>query len=428
MNKNLQFEPMYPDVLGAIAGGLRVTFDNVVQAAIGIFPRSAYINQPIEVVMILQSMIDQNVEVRVALNLANRAPDGSPIKLSTPQKEVSRTMTPGEVGVLRLPLVALPPTKPADNVPVRIAVRHRNRAGRQVRSDVRGAPPSALAASPFKLQALRDIDWADIANNISPQVVTLTFNINARELPRLQQRLKPSYEVLWTQEKMRDERRNIISKIEEARQIAGTMTRTAVYESLLHAVDERYATHGLPLHPGETAAISKMLMYTLDDRSQVDPKYRLEDQRWFQALCQVLAHDPEVGDWTPGEIVAGHLIEPLINDAIHLGFDLVRTRVKVNLGDESERNNYANRMMRWLTGQDEPDLVYIYLPLALGGVIVNHQVTGPGDDPWIVVDGLREAYRGRVRLVEGDAMEIFEILDKLLARGVDELRRMRIQP
>lgn len=427
MNRNLQFEPLYPDVLGAIAGGLRVTYDNVLQAAIGVFPRGAYINQPIEVILILQSMIDQNMEVRVALNLPRRAPDGGSIKLAAPQKDVSRTMTPGEVGVLRLPLVALPPTQPANEVPIRVAVRHRNRNAKPVRTGVRGAPPSALAASPFKLQALRDVDWIDGASSVSPEVVTLTFDINAKELPRLQQKLKPSYEVLWTQEKMRDERRNIQSKIDEAREIAATFTRAAVYGSLLHAVDEHYAVGGLPLHPGETAAIAKMLMYTLDDRSQMDAKYRLEDQRWFQALCQVLAHDEQVADWSPGEIVAGHLTEPLFYEAIHLGFNLVRTRVKVDLGDEAERDNYASRMMRWLSGQAEPDLVYIYLPLVLGGVIVNHQVTGPGDDPWDVIDGVREAYRGRVRLVEGDAMEIFEILDKLLSRGADELRRLRIQ-
>jgi hypothetical protein len=328
---------------------------------------------------------------------------------------------------MRLPLVALPNSKAANAVPIRVAVRHRNRPGKQVRAALRGAPPSALAASPFKLQALRDVDWIDAPNNISPEVVTLTFDINAKELPRLQQKLKPNYEVLWTQEKMRDERRNILSKIAEAREIATTFTRAAVYNSLMNAVDERYAARGLPLHPGETAAISKMLMYTLDDRSQLDAQYKLEDQTWFQALCQVLAHDKQVAEWTPGDIVAGHLLEPLVSDAIYLGFNLVRTRVKVNLGDDEERNNYANRMLRWLSGQDDPDLVYIYLPLTLGGVIVNHQVTGPGDDPWDVIDGVREAYRGRVRLVEGDAMEIFEILDKLLAKGADELRRLRIE-
>ena len=83
--------------------------------------------------------------------------------------------------------------------------------------------------------------------------------------------------------------------------------------------------------------------------------------------------------------------------------------------------------MRWLAGQASPDLIYIYLPLVLGGVVVNDQVTWQGDDPWALISGLREAYRGRVRLVEGDAMEIFDMLDKLLAKGEDELRRARTQ-
>ena len=113
-------------------------------------------------------------------------------------------------------------------------------------------------------------------------------------------------------------------------------------------------------------------------------------------------------------------------EAVLLAFTLIRSRVKVNLGDRAERVNYANRVMRWLSWQEEADLIYIYLPLALGGVAVNHQVTWHSDNPWAVIDGLREAYRGRVRLVEGDAMEIFDMLDKLLEQGEDELKRSRI--
>ena len=76
MDKNLQFEPLYPDVLGAIAGGLRVTFDDALQAAVGIFPHSAYLNQPVEVIVILQNMIDQNTDVKVALHLPALALSG----------------------------------------------------------------------------------------------------------------------------------------------------------------------------------------------------------------------------------------------------------------------------------------------------------------------------------------------------------------
>ena len=77
-------------MLGAIAGGLRVSFDDVLQAAVGIFPRSAYLNQPIEVLVILQSMIDQNMDVKVALHLPTRAPAGQPDRDFDAQERWSR--------------------------------------------------------------------------------------------------------------------------------------------------------------------------------------------------------------------------------------------------------------------------------------------------------------------------------------------------
>jgi hypothetical protein len=98
MDKDLQFDPYYPDVLGIIAGGLRVGLKDELQVAVGIFPRSAYLNQPFEVIVILQNMLDQNLEVQVTLNLPRKAPDGSAMKMETPRKVVSMTMKAGEVG------------------------------------------------------------------------------------------------------------------------------------------------------------------------------------------------------------------------------------------------------------------------------------------------------------------------------------------
>ncbi len=428
MTPNRQFNPLYPDVLGAIAGGLRITFDDVLQAAVGIFPRSAYLNQPVEVLVILQSMIDKNMDITVGLSIPNKAADGTSIMISTPKKSVSLTLSPGEVGALHLPLVALAPTPALNDVPIRINIRYRSsRSSHAVRTPNRGVPPSALAVSPFKLQALRDVEWIDQPGNQSDQTITVRFDIAPKQMPNLLAPLKPSYEVLWTQEQMGEEKRNLLSQINEARLLAVSLSTSAVLNSLVRAVDDIYAARGLPLHPGETKAIAKMLTYTLDDRSQVDPTFDLEDQRWFQTLCQVLAHDSSIARRAPNEIVARYLFEPLIYDAILLGFTLIRSRLRANLGDRAERINYADKVMAWLAAQAEPDLIYIYLPLALGGVIVNLQVTGADDNPWEVVEGLREAYRGRVRLVEGDAMEIFDMLDKLLSKGEEDLRRARIQ-
>ena len=43
MDKNLQFEPLYPDVLGAIAGGQRISFGDALQVAIGGLPAAMHV-------------------------------------------------------------------------------------------------------------------------------------------------------------------------------------------------------------------------------------------------------------------------------------------------------------------------------------------------------------------------------------------------
>lgn len=426
MDKDLQFDPYYPDVLGTIAGGLRVGVKDDLQVAVGIFPRSAYLNQPFEVIVILQNMLDQSLDVQLTLNLPRKAPDGSAMKLETPRKVVSMTMKAGEVGVLRLPVVALPPTPATPEVPAVVNIRTRSRGGNVMRLPTRGAPPSALSVSPFKLQALRDIEWVDHPLSLPPENITATFEIAAKSLPPLQQPLKPSYEVLWTHEKMLTERRNMLNKLDEARVLAATFTRQEIYQPLLRAVDDTYAACGLPLHPGEAQAIAKMLTYTVDNRTHLDPAFRLEDQRWFQTLTQVLAHDETIAEWEPGDIIARYLFDSLMYEGVLAAFSVIRPRVRVNLGDRAERIHYANRVLAWLSGQAEADQMYIYLPLVLGGVVVNHQVTGAGDSPWDVVDGLHEARRGRIRLASGSTSEVFDMLDQLLQQGEDDLKRSRI--
>lgn len=428
MDKNLQFDPLYPDVLGEISGDLRISFESVLQAAVGIFPHSAYLNQPVEVVVLLQSMVDQNIDVKVSLTLPSKSEDGTAVMLSSPKKESGVTLGGGDVGVLRMPVVAMLPTEPTQNVPIRVTIQYRNRNNsKPVRTPTRSAPPSALAVSPFKLQALRDVEWVEHASSLPPNVSVVRFDINPKRMPANQQTLKPTYETLWTKQQMTEERRNIMGQIDEARLLSTSFTREAIFDLLYRTVDDTYALHGLPLHPAEAKAITKMLTYTLDDYARLDPAFKIEEQRWFQVLCQVLAHDPQVAQWNPGEIIMRYLFEATMYDAILLAFTVIRSRVRANLGDRAERIGYASRVMRWLGNESPPDLIYIYLPLVLGGVVVNDQVTWQGDDPWSLLSGLREAYRGRVRLVEGDAMEIFDMLDKLLVKGEDELRRARTQ-
>lgn len=426
MTNELKFDPFCPNVLGAITGGAYVAVGSL-QAAVGIFPHRAYLNQPVELVLILQNILDVQLDVKVAIQLPSRDANRSPMTLHTPRKLIDIGMKAGEVGILRAPIVAEPPTQPTTDIPVRVQFRQRpGRGGTIVRPPAGGAPPSVLAVSPFKLQALQDIDFVPFTSVDDEGTITTTFDLAPKQMPEAPRGLKPVYEVLWTMDQYAAERQNVRSKLEQARLLAGEMTRQKIYQPILRAVDETFAHCGLPLHPGEAKAIAKMITYTLDDTMGLEQTFALEDTRWFQTLCQVLAYDAHIARWEPGDIVDRYLFEAAIYDAVMVGFRIIRPRVRVDLGDRAERINYANNMLRWLGGQAEPDLNYIYLPLALGGVTVNHVVMGRDEDPWVMLDEMREAYRGRVRLAAGETVVIFDMLDKLLERGEDDLRRARV--
>ncbi len=424
-DKNKKIEPMYPDVLGAISPQ-RIIMDKL-HCALGIYPRKTYINQPVDVVLILQSMVDQNMQVKVGLQLPAQDKRGDPVVMDTPKKMLAFGLRPGEVGVLRMPVVPLPPTQPGTGFPVRVAVRYRTAAeGRAVRPPTGGAPPSVLSVSSFRLQALKDVDFSAHTWNQSAEIMTAYFDIAPKRLPNLPQNLKTQYESLWTHEEMDEEREIIQSKVPDAIRVAAGLTRSTVYRPLMKAVDDRFADRGLPLHPGEVRAIAKMMTYTLDEGMDLEPGFHAQESRWFQTLCQLLASDPRHEYTDRGELAVKYLFDSALYDAIILGFSVIAPKVREDLGDSSERISYANRVLLWLSGQGEPDLSYVYLPLVLGGLVVNQFVTTRDDNPWVLLSELREAYQGRRRLVSGEAVAIFNMLDLLLTQSDDALRRARI--
>jgi hypothetical protein len=278
----------------------------------------------------------------------------------------------------------------------------------------------------MKLHALREVEFAAHTWNQSAEIMTSYFDIAPKRIQPLDQDLQPIYESLWTHEEMAEERELVQAKIPAALRVAARLGGAVVLKPLLKAVDDRFGEKGMPLHPGEVMAIAKMMTYTLDEGLDLEPGFAMQESRWFETLCQVLAHDEKLEDLDRGELVTKYLFDAALYDAILLGFGVITPKVKEDLGDHAERVSFANRVLMWLAGQGQPDLSYVYLPLALGGIVVNMIVSGREDNPWEMIDLLREAARGRARLVSGEASAIFKMFDELMAQAEDALRRARI--
>ncbi len=425
----MQLQPLFPDVLGTITGGTRIGLDRL-QVAVGVFPPVAFINQPVEIAIVLQNMVDQNMQVRVAIRVPDEDRKGNPVVIEVPRTQVQIGMNPGEVGVLRMPIIAHPPTRPGPRFPVRVAVRYRTpKPGKYVRPPAGGAPPSVLAVSPFHLQALREIRFDAHTWNKSAEIITTYFDIAPKRIPRPPTNFKHSYLTLWTPDQMAKEAELAQAQVETARNIAVGLMHPSAYWNFLDVTPELFAQRGMPLHPGEAKAIAKMMAYTVDEAPSLEPNYQLERTRWFQGLCQVLAQDPERAHVDRGELFTEFLYEAVLHDAVIMGFHVVKHRVQEDLGTMAEQVQYANRVLTWFGGYSEPDLNYIYLPLVLGGVAINRLVQmDRHENPWVMLNELNEARRGRIRLAHGETVVVFDMLSELLAQEQQKLREQRISP
>lgn len=422
-----RFQPMYPDVLGAVTGGPRIYLDKL-QVAVGLSPQQAYVNQPFEAVIVLQNMVDQNMQVKIGLQLPKTDRKGDPVIIEAAKSTVTLGLTPGEVGVLRIPIVAHPPTQPGKGFPVRVAIRYRTpEPGVAVRPPGGGAPPSVLTISPFKLQVLREIEFTSHTWNESAEIITSYFDVVPKRIALAEVDLKPHYETLWVQEHMPKEVELARARLPEARRLAAAAEFPSSYPWFVTAVEERFAAREMPLHPAEAIAIAKMMAYTTDEAPTYETKWDTEATRWFHTVCQVLAHDERMLEVDRNELLATFVFDAVLYDAVLLAFQIIKTRVKEDLGDLNEQVSYATRAVAWAAGFGAPDLNYIYLPLVMGGIAVNRMVKISSlENPWEMLDGLREATRGRMRLVKGETVVVFNMLNELLEEAEKLLRYQRV--
>lgn len=423
-----EFKPFYPDVLGSITGGARIHMGDL-QCAVGVFPRQVYVNQPAETVIVLQNMVDKELQVKVAVRLPTVDRKDNPAVFEAAKSQVTQNLKPGEVGVLRMPFVARLPTKPGKGFPVRVAVRFRTPSqASTIRPPSGGAPPSVLSISPFKLQVLRDVTFKAHTWNDSAEIITAYFELAPKRLPRAPELPQPTYETLWSREVMPKEIDLAMAHLDEARHIADGKAHGSSYNAFLKVVEERFAERDWPLHPGEAIAIAKMMAYTVDDGPILEPDVEVEESRWFLALCQVLASNPEIVKMNRHALIANYLFSEVLYEAILLGFRVLETKVTENLGSREERIEFANKVLAWLGGRGQGDLTYVYLPLVLGGLSVSRIVrAGIRESPWDIVDGLEEAVHGRIRLADDASIVIFGMLRTLLNRQASMLRAQRIE-
>lgn len=412
----------YPDMLGVLATE-HLLVDDVLQCALGLFPQSTVVGQPIEALLLLQSLIDQPLPVQLTIKAPPRDTHGNLLNVFTPRPRFAFNLPAGETGLLHVPVVPELPTEPGSGYPiyVHVAVQKPDRFGR-VRPLSGGPPPSLLAISPFRVTVLRDVHF--VAQSAESNWLGVTFDVLTGRFPPRAEPPAPRYEALWTVRELAQERARTQEVAGEALRFARGLTRTNVYAPLLQRTRDVFGDAGLPLHPGEILFITKLLTYVMEDGLELEQGASLVQSFWFQRLCGLMASDPTVLDNVDQLIKL--LYSAVVQDAVLLGFKMVTHNTGVEFGDEDEQNGYAARVVGVVEGRLPASLEHIYVPLAMAGTMLVAQMTIGQENPWQSLAALQEARDGRTALAGGALREVFDILNQMIAKAEQHLHEMRI--
>ena len=406
-------QPDAPDVLGAITSA-RTVVGNTLQCAVGIFPQDAVLNQPVELLILLQSAIDRSMDVTVKVHVPLKDRDGRDLKFNLPSATFQKNLEPLEVGVLHMPVYALEPTPPSQSYPV--IVEFQVVPGPEatiVRPPAGGRPPSILGVSPFHLNVLRDVQFT--ANVRKPGQLMGMVKIVPGQFPLEKEVAQAKYESLWTTRVLQEEMQAIEEIKPQARQFSHTLTAPNVLVAIRNMTIEKFAGLNMPLHGGEATMIAKLLTYVLDDGLELEEGFSLDGSRWFANLCHLMVGNPGIVS-QPGPMF-DHLFPSIVYDAVLLGLSIVHTYLDVDVGDASERRSYAEEVRETFNGQRAMSLSYVYLPLVMAGITLNQRVSLREEILNENINQIKEAMQGRKALAGGGHNEIFELTEALIARA-----------
>jgi hypothetical protein len=398
MNPTTTTTSLYPDVLGALAVGARAAFGPL-QCALGVRPAAVAAGKAFEVVLLAQNTCDATVDLVAALTLPETDHKRQKGKFLPPRSKPVVAVKAGEVGCLILPVATLPDIAPGEyKLSVDVGVKAPSGTGR-VRSESGSFAITMLSEDGrAHFEELRGIPFSTNKPRLRSALET-SFTIGAPR-PALPPELKPDWITLWSLADGDD--RMVLAHYGETliARVFPQLKRTLVYPVLMDATLARYEKAGFPLKDAEAALITKVMTLILEYASprerghgfqaagkhaiepllanaRKDPTRKLKLPRWMGTYLRLIARDDRAADAVV-KLLGTRLYLPLLRDAIEYSFDLVSQTSGQIMGDEEDIARYSDSIVRALE-EGEMDFERAYLPLVLGGVILNDKLLMPGE-------------------------------------------------
>lgn len=375
----------FPDVLGYVTDGARAPV-GVVQVALATRPAGVAAGEAFEVVLLVQNAADARVDVSAAVQF--------PKGFSGQNTRFVAGLAAGEVGTISLPVVTLPDLSPGsykigvevDSKPLKKAERLREASG-----GGRFKPASVRADKAQQIEALKGLQFSTnkrLARNVLETTVEVKTGGKASPFSG-----EPGWHSLWTMADIPDLRVLLhyygdLLRVKVFPQLRREYTLTPLTE----ATSARFAAAGLPLNQVEALLIAKVMALVLEYAApklhHLSPLtagvYDLtpfvsgggdvaQMPRWARAVLRLIARDERTALHVV-PVMTRMIYNDLLRDAISLSFSLVETATGEDVGTDDEMREYADRIIDAIKNQSGMSLMLAYMPLLLGGIIVNEQL------------------------------------------------------
>lgn len=413
----------YPDVLGAITGGARLS---VGAAAFALAARPAQIapGSTFDVMLLAQNASDAMLEVTAIVRLPDTGARRQRGRFLAAADRLTFTLQPGECGCALLPAAVHHETAPGSDYrfTAEIDVKlDKTIKPRRLRLPNGGTfdPASVNEAARGRIRGLRPLAFSAMkktANNRLDAPIVIAGSGAPLPADPFSGR-KPSYNIVCGLADFEDERwlLHTFSGLIANRTLPA-LKRAALMPALAEATRARFAAAGLPLDPAEVVMIAKLLTILLEYASAEntghgyqqagrfalvpllgkDPLARTDRAplpHWLRALLRAAARDERAALY-PIQAAARMVYPALVRDAIEYGFELFDANTGEDIGSADEMKDYIDTIVARLTPAAAPDarpplvIDQAYLPLIMGGIIINELLLVPMEDP---ADALKQA-------------------------------------
>jgi len=449
MSDSLQ--PLYPDLLGVITQNKRLNLD-VVQAALASRPSKVAAGQDFEILILLQNASDVDVDVLLELHLPDKDQQGKKGMFFSKSARLLVGLQPAEVGYVVLPASCSPKTAPAEKYPFRVdlKVTHLDKTlkPQRLRSAQGGeaVPFAELSETQRRaLISLRSLSWEALPN--ARHSLEATLAVTPPNVAPLRD-FKAEWISLWTLKDLQDKSQLLGRMSEYLGAFLPHLNRAEMLRPMLDATQAIFTRAGYPLKLAEAIVISKLLTHVLCDIGSAnkpviqqtasatqtmpalaptalpDPEHDLLSlfqgpPRWYKNLIEILTYEPRLRLY-PEKVVKELLYEDLVEDSIGHSFYMLKVLGLYDVGPKSEVLGWAGRVRQALGQNGALDYILVYMPLVLGGVMVNNRLNLRGEMVRDTLHAVQSAHETRREEIKPEFAFIGDILHGLVDSNMDK--------